>query len=300
MENLCNICPRNCGVDRSKTLGFCKGSNSVKLSKVMLHYFEEPIISGEDTPQQKAAGSGAVFFSNCTLKCVYCQNSEISHDNFGKNITIDRLADIMLELQNKGAHNINLVTPTHFVPSIIEAIKKAKTIGLTIPIVYNSSGYESEETIKLLDGIIDIYLIDFKYFDNNIALKYSKVSNYNESVTSVLKEIKKQIPNNIYQDDLLKKGIIVRHLILPNNIVDSKNILKYLYNNYNNEIIYSIMNQYTILKKLSYEELNRCVSDNEYNEVIDYACSLGITNAYVQDGGTQEISFIPKFDLEGV
>ena len=294
MYKICNLCPRNCNINRYSNKSFCKNNDKVKIALSSLHYFEEPCISGIN-------GSGTIFFSGCNLKCVYCQNKEISHENYGVEISVEILAEIMLELQNKNANNINLVTPTHFIPSIISSIKIAKNNGLNIPIIYNTSGYEKKETIRLLNGYIDIYLTDFKYFDNNIGKKYSKVNNYFEYASTALNEMKKQVPKNIYDSNgLLKKGIIVRHLILPNNIVDSKNILKYLYDNYNNNIIYSIMNQYTLLENTEYDELNRCVNDDEYNNVIDYACSLGITNAYVQEGGTQSESFIPKFNLDGV
>lgn len=294
MYNCCKLCPRSCGVNRNDAISFCNNSSKVKIAKAYLHYYEEPCISGNN-------GSGTIFFSGCNLRCVYCQNKEISHNNFGANVSIERFAQIMIELQNKKANNINLVTPTHFVPSIIEAIKIARKNGLNIPIIYNTSGYESVDTIKLLNGYIDIYLTDFKYFNNDIALKYSKVNNYFESASGAINEMKKQIPNNIYDDNgILKKGIIVRHLILPNNTLDSKNILKYLFNNYGNTIIYSIMNQYTVLEKLEFDELNRGISDDEYDSVINFACDLGITNAYVQEGGTVSDSFIPQFDLEGV
>ncbi len=293
MYEMCKLCPRNCEINRYKDVGFCNNLNEIKIARAHLHYYEEPCICDDN-------GSGTIFFSGCNLRCVYCQNKEISHGNFGKVISIDRLSDIMLELQNKKANNINLVTPTHFVPSIIEAIKKAKIKGLNIPIIYNTSGYENVDTIKMLNGYIDIYLTDFKYYNNFIAKKYSLVNNYFNVTKECIKEMKKQIPNNIYDGNKMIKGIIVRHLILPNNTDDSIKILEYLFNNYKNTIVYSIMNQYTPVSKTKYDELNRKLTKEEYDKVIDYAYNLGITNAYIQEEGTQDESFIPKFDLTGV
>ncbi len=293
MYDNCNLCPRKCNINRNLNNGFCKNSNDIRIAKAYPHMFEEPCISYK-------YGSGTIFFSGCNLKCIYCQNKEISSGNYGKIISIERLSQIMLELQDKKCHNINLVTPTHFVQSIIEAIKLSRKNGLNIPIIYNTSGYESVDTIKMLDGYIDIYLTDFKYYNNEIANKYSKAYNYFKYASLALEEMKRQIPNNIFEDEILKKGIIVRHLVLPNNIDDSKKILSYLYNKYKNDIIYSIMNQYTVIEKLPFDELNRSITSEEYNEIIDYAYNLGIDNAYVQEDGTISESFIPKFDFEGV
>ena len=218
----CNLCPRKCLIDRSKALGYCKATDKVKVARSALHYFEEPSISGTN-------GSGTIFFSNCNLKCCYCQNKEISTDGFGKEVSIERLAMMMLELEERGANNINLVTPTHYVPSIIEAIKIAKSKGLSIPIVYNTSGYESVETLKLLDGYIDIYLTDFKYFDNKLGKDLSKCSNYFEVVSKALDEIYRQTGKNSFnKDGLMTKGIIVRCLVLPTKSDDTKKIINYL------------------------------------------------------------------------
>ncbi len=294
--NKCQLCPRNCQVNRNnKEKGFCKMDNNLLVARASLHLWEEPIISGEK-------GSGTVFFSGCNLKCVYCQNYQISHNNFGKKITIKRLSEIFLELQEKGANNINLVTPTHFVPQIIEALKIAKNNGLTIPIVYNSSGYESIDTIKLLNGYIDIYLPDFKYFDNKYALKYSKCTNYLENITSSLREMIKQVGTPKFNEDgLLIKGVIVRHMILPGLLSDSKKVIKYLIDNYNNDIFISIMNQYTPTNNLKdYQEINRLITQDEYDELINYAIDLGIKNGFMQEGETQKTSFIPEFDNTGV
>ena len=291
----CNLCPRNCLVDRTKTLGYCKATDKVKVARSALHYFEEPSISGSN-------GSGTIFFSNCNLKCCYCQNKEISTDGFGKEITIERLSEMMLELEEKHANNINLVTPTHYVPSIIEAIKLARSKGLSIPIVYNTSGYESVETLKLLEGYIDIYLTDFKYFDNKLGKDLSKCSNYFEVASKALEEMYRQTGKNKFnKDGLMTKGIIVRCLVLPTKSDDTKKIINYLYKKYQDNIYLSIMNQYTPVNFIKdYPYLNKTISEDEYNDVIDYAIDLGIKNAYMQEGDTCSESFIPSFDLEGV
>ena len=291
----CNLCPRNCLIDRSKTLGYCKATDKVKVARSALHYFEEPSISGNN-------GSGTIFFSNCNLKCCYCQNKEISTDGFGKEISIERLSEMMLELEEKHANNINLVTPTHYVPSIIEAIKLARSKGLSIPIVYNTSGYESVETLKLLDGYIDIYLTDFKYFDNKLGKDLSKCSNYFEVASKALEEMYRQTGKNKFnKDGLMTKGIIVRCLVLPTKSNDTKKIIDYLYKKYQDNIYLSIMNQYTPVNFIKdYPYLNKTISEDEYNDVIEYAIDLGIKNAYMQEGGTCSESFIPAFDLEGV
>ena len=291
----CNLCPRKCLIDRTKTLGYCKATDKIKVARSALHYFEEPSISGTN-------GSGTIFFSNCNLKCCYCQNKEISTDGFGKEVSIERLSEMMLELEERGANNINLVTPTHYVPSIIEAIKIAKSKGLSIPIVYNTSGYESVETLKLLDGYIDIYLTDFKYFDDKLGKDLSKCSNYFEVASKALDEMYRQTGKNSFnKDGLMTKGIIVRCLVLPTKSDDTKKIINYLYKKYQDNIYLSIMNQYTPVNHIKdYPFLNKTVSEDEYNDVIDYAIDLGIKNAYMQEGGTCSESFIPSFDLEGV
>ena len=294
--NSCTLCPRNCKVNRNNNeLGYCGMTNQLMIARASLHYWEEPIISGEK-------GSGTVFFSGCNLKCVFCQNYQISNNNFGKPISIHRLSEIFLELQEKGANNINLVTPTHFVPLIIEALKIAKAKGLNIPIVYNSSGYENVETIKLLKGYIDIYLPDFKYYDNKYANKYSKCNNYFEAVTSSLNEMIKQVGKPVFNEEgILTKGIIVRHMMIPGLLNDSKKIIHYLVDNYNDDIFISIMNQYTPTNNLTnYQEINKTVNDSEYDELINYAIDLGIKNGFMQEGETQKTSFIPEFDTTGV
>ena len=292
----CELCPRKCQINRlNNEIGFCGATYKIKIARASLHNWEEPCISGTN-------GSGTVFFSHCTLKCVFCQNYNLSHNNFGKEITIERLSDIFLELQAKGAHNINLVTPTHYIPQIIEALKIAKSEGLTIPIVYNSSGFENLEIIKLLNGLIDIYLPDFKYFNNELARKYSSASNYFENVSACLHEMFNQVGQPEFNNDIMQKGIIIRHLVLPGFTEDSKKILNYIHKNYKNKVYISIMNQYTpIISNLkNYPEISRKLTNIEYDNVIDYAISLGIENAFIQEGETATESFIPEFDLTGL
>ena len=286
----CNLCPRNCGVNRYESLGFCKASDKVKVAYYSLHQWEEPVISGIN-------GSGTVFFSNCNLKCIFCQNKKISTLGYGKEISNERLKEIFLELQAKGAHNINLVTPTHYVPQIVEVLKEAKTAGLNIPIVYNTSSYENVSTIMLLEGIVDVYLADLKYFDDSLGCKYSKCENYFEVAKAAIEARYEQVGKFEIVDDLMVKGVIVRVLVLPGHADDSKNLIKYLHETYGNNIIISIMNQYTPVEVIDkYPNLNRKVSDEEYEEVIDFAVELGVEIAFIQEGETQDTSFIPDFD----
>ncbi len=295
LYNSCELCPRKCHINRNTTKGICSNTSTLKVARSALHYFEEPSISGTN-------GSGTIFFSGCNLKCCYCQNKEISNDNFGINISVERLSELMLELQAKKASNINLVTPTHFVPSIIEAIKLARKKGLSIPIVYNTSGYESVATIKLLAGYIDIYLTDFKYFDNKLGEDLSKVKNYFEIASLALEEMYKQVGiNKFASNGMMTKGIIVRCLVLPTKGTDTKKIINYLYKKYQDNIYLSIMNQYTPVNHSdTFTFLNDKVSDKEYDDIINYALDLGVKNAYIQEGETQDESFIPPFNLEGL
>lgn len=295
LYNSCELCPRKCHINRNINKGICSNTSTLKLARSALHYFEEPSISGSN-------GSGTIFFSGCNLKCCYCQNKEISNDNFGINISVERLSELMLELQAKKASNINLVTPTHFVPSIIEAIKLARANGLSIPIVYNTSGYESINTIKLLAGYVDIYLTDFKYCDNKLGEDLSKVKNYFEVASLALEEMYKQVGiNKFASNGMMTKGIIVRCLVLPTKGTDTKKIINYLYKKYQDNIYLSIMNQYTPVNHSdTFSFLNDKVSDKEYDDIINYALDLGVKNAYIQEGETQDESFIPPFDLEGL
>lgn len=285
----CNLCPRNCGVNRHETIGVCDAGDNIKLAYYSLHRWEEPVISGTN-------GSGTVFFSHCNLKCIFCQNKKISTGGYGKIISNDRLKEIFLELQKKGAHNINLVTPTPFVPLIADVLQEIKGKELTIPVVYNTSSYENVETIKIMNGLVDIYLADLKYYSNELGLKYSRCSNYFEIASKAIDEMVKQVGTFEIVDDLMKKGVIVRVLILPGHIEDSKKIIKYLYDKYHDDVIISIMNQYTPIEKLEYDNLNRKVTDDEYDEVVNYAYDLGVRMAFMQDGETQSESFIPDFD----
>lgn len=288
----CTLCPRKCHVNRYKTVGYCHTRNKIKIALVSLHYWEEPFISG-------TKGSGTIFFSYCNLGCIYCQNKKI-RNGFGKEITINRFSQICLEQQERGALNINLVTPTHYAPLIKKGIEKAKQQGLKIPIIYNTGSYESVNTIKMMNNIVDIYLADLKYYDNKLGEKYSHCKDYFKYASAAIEEMYNQVGTPIIENDILKKGLVVRVLIIPGEVEDSKKIIRYLYNRYKDNIYISIMNQYTPIEKYKYCNLNRKVSDDEYNEVIEYAISLGINNAFIQEGETQDESFIPDFNLTNV
>lgn len=286
--NKCNLCPRECSVNRNnKELGYCKALNKLKIGGYHLHMWEEPIISGKN-------GSGTIFFSYCNLRCIYCQNYDISIYDNGEEITIDRFANICLELQDMGAENINLVTPSHYIPLIRDGLIMAKDKGLNIPIVYNTSGYEKVDSLRLLDGLIDIYLPDFKYYDDNLG-KYSNVNNYFEIADKAIQEMYRQVGSPIIKKGIMRRGIIVRHLVLPHHSDDSKKVVKYLYDKYGDNIYLSIMNQYTPVRRCKYLELNDRVSKKEYDNVIDYAYDLGIRRCFVQDSESQSDSFIPVF-----
>ena len=292
----CSLCPRMCGTDRAAgQKGFCGGGNLVRVARAALHYWEEPCISGE-------SGSGAVFFSGCTMRCVFCQNKEISRGEAGKEITIERLAEIYLELAAKGANNINLVTPMHYAPQITAALDIARKNGLTLPIVWNTGGWERCESIAAVRDYADIWLSDFQYFDSSLGESLSKAPNYFSVAAAALDQMVKQTCKPVFDENgIMHRGVIVRHLMLPGHLDDTKNVLRFLYENYGDSIWISIMNQYTPLcSDPRFPELSRTVSDEEYNEAIDFACELGIENAFVQEGGTVGESFIPPFDLSGV
>lgn len=293
--NECRLCPRNCSVNRNcGQVGFCKAGRKITIAKYYLHKWEEPCITGDK-------GSGTIFFTYCNLRCLFCQNYKISTLNYGIEISIEKFSQICLELQDRGATNINLVTPTHYVPLIIEGIKLAKIKGLCIPIVYNSSGYENVETIKMLDGIVDIYLPDFKYYSNQYSIKYSKCNDYFKYASEAIDEMVRQKGSCVFnKDGNIVSGVIVRHLLLPGMEEDSKKILKYLYEKYGDSIYISIMNQYTPIRKCEYDELNSKIDDSIYDEVIDYAWDIGIRNAFIQEEGSQSESFIPDFDLKSL
>ena len=289
----CILCSKKCHINREKGIGPCGASSKLMVARAALHYWEEPIISGE-------TGSGTIFFSHCNLKCIFCQNKEISSNGIGKEISTERLSDIMIELQDKKANNINLVTPTHYLPSIVEGIDLAKKKGLKIPIVYNTSSYENIDVLKELNGKIDIYLPDLKYYDDELGKKYSKVSNYFEVASRNISEMYKQVGKPIIKNGIMKKGVVVRILVLPGCVDDSKKIIKYLYETYVNNIYISIMNQYTPVIETNYPNLNRILTKEEYDSVVNYALDLGIEKAFIQEGETMQESFIPNFNFEGV
>ena len=290
----CDLCPRKCLVDRKKgEKGICGQTENLKVARAALHFWEEPCISGD-------AGSGAVFFSGCPLHCVFCQN-----ENIAKEISLERLVDIFLELQEKRANNINLVTPGHFVPQIVKALDQARKEGLTLPVVYNTSSYETVDTIKMLEGYVDIYLPDFKYMSPVLSKKYSHAPDYAEVAKAAIAEMVRQTGKAVFvngdEDNLILSGTIVRHLTLPGCMADSMQILKYLHDTYGDMIYISIMNQFTPLSNLEkYPELNRRITDEEYETLVDYAIEIGIENGFIQEGNTAEESFIPAFDCEGV
>ena len=295
MEELksCNICPHKCGVNRLNGIkGRCKCDNKIKIALASVHNYEEPCISGKN-------GSGTVFFSNCNLNCIYCQNYEISQLGKGKEITIQHLAQIFIKQQEKNVNNINLVTPTMYVPQIIEAIKIARKKGLNIPIIYNSNGYENVETIKKLNGYIDIYLPDLKYYSNEIAKKYSKIDNYFETAISAIKEMQKQVGNPIFNEEgIIQKGVIIRHLILPHHLLNTKNILKYVKENFDENTYISIMAQYFPTYKAKEDKLiNRKLTKKEYKEIENYLYLLNLKNGYIQELGEHEEEYVPNFDL---
>ena len=296
MLNSCTLCNRNCKVNRNdgKT-GFCRATDKIKIARAALHLWEEPPISMNN-------GSGAVFFSYCNFNCVFCQNHDISQEFKGKEISIQRLSEIFLELQGKKANNINLVTPTHYVPQIIEALKIAKSNGLKIPVLYNTNGYDSLETIKSLKGYIDVYLPDFKYFNDKYAVKYSKVNNYAENAVKIIDEMVTQVgPPKFTSEGIITKGVIVRHLMLPGLLFDSKKVMDLLYNRYGNDIYISIMNQYVpMFKACDYPEINKKLNPKHYDALIEYALSLGIENGFIQDDGANIKEFIPEFNFEGI
>ncbi len=295
----CDLCPRKCLVDRKKgEKGICGQTENLKVARAALHFWEEPCISGD-------AGSGAVFFSGCPLHCVFCQNENIANGTVGKEISLERLVDIFLELQEKGANNINLVTPGHFVPQIVKALDQARKEGLALPVVYNTSSYETVDTIKMLEGYVDIYLPDFKYMSPVLSKKYSHALDYAQVAKAAIAEMVRQTGKAVFvngdEDNLILRGTIVRHLTLPGCMEDSMQILKYLHETYGDTIYISIMNQFTPLSNLEkYPELNRKITDEEYEALVDYAIEIGIENGFIQEGDTAEESFIPAFDCEGV
>lgn len=293
--NCCELCPRNCRVDRTKELGFCRCSDKVKIARAALHFWEEPCISGK-------SGSGAVFFSGCTLKCCYCQNLKISRGCFGKEVSGKRLAEIFLELQDKGANNINLVTPTQYLPTILPALDSVKG-KLKIPIVYNCGGFEKAETIKMLNGYVDIYLPDIKYFSSENSFKYSSAKNYFETAVKAVNEMITQTGKPQFKENsLMKKGVIIRHLVIPGLRKDSIDILNYLAKNFEKgSFLISIMSQYTPPEEnQKFSNLNRRITSFEYNSVIEEALKLGLSSGFMQEKSSAKEEYTPPFDLEGV
>lgn len=293
----CELCPRRCAVDRDSQAGMCGVTKEVKIVRAALHMWEEPPISGE-------GGSGTVFFSGCPLHCVYCQNSDISDGRAGKTVTVDRLAEIMLELEEKGAHNINLVTPTHYVHAIMPAVKTARDKGLSLPIVYNTSGYERVETIKALNGTVDIYLTDFRYITPSLAERYSGASDYPEVALNALRAMIQSVGDPVFDDDgMMKKGVIVRQLVLPGQSDEAMKITDLVYREFGDSVFFSIMSQFTPTEYLDRErfpELCRTVTEEEYDRVAEHAADIGVTQGFLQEGEAASDSFIPPFDLEGV
>lgn len=292
----CLLCPRKCGINRrTGQTGVCGVSSEIKVARAALHYWEEPCISGK-------RGSGAVFFSGCSLHCVFCQNREISDGKEGKVISKERLSDIFMELAGKGANNINLVTPGQYIPDIVWAVNDAKSRGMKLPIIYNTSGYENVTDLKLLEGIVDVYLPDFKYMDSTLSARYSRAKDYPSVAKQALSEMVRQQPDVVIDNatGLIQKGVIVRQLLLPRHVNDAKAVLKYLYDTYHNHVYISMMSQFTPIALKDYPEINRTVTRREYERLVDYALEIGITNAFIQEGDVAKDSFIPAFDCEGV
>ena len=292
----CLLCPRKCGINRSTgQTGICGVSSEIKVARAALHYWEEPCISGK-------RGSGAVFFSGCSLHCVFCQNREISDGKEGKVISKERLSDIFMELADKGANNINLVTPGQYIPDIVWVVNDAKSRGMKLPIIYNTSGYENVTELKLLEGIVDVYLPDFKYMDSTLSARYSRAKDYPSVAKQALSEMVRQQPEVVIDDatGLIQKGVIVRQLLLPGHVNDAKAVLKYLYDTYHDHVYISMMSQFTPIALKDYPEINRTVTKREYERLVNYALEIGITNAFIQEGDVAKDSFIPAFDCEGV
>ena len=291
----CNLCPRRCGVNRTMSVGFCGAGDKVRIALVSLHQWEEPCLVGEK-------GAGTVFFSYCNLRCVYCQNHEISHGGQGWEVSLERLAEIFLEQQARGAATLDLVTPTHYVPQIITALDMAKARGLTLPVVYNSSAYETTETIAALKGYVDIYLPDMKYKRADSGREYSAAPDYFTHASAAIKAMAEQVGKAEFTaDGQLRKGVLVRHMVLPGHRHESREIVKWLWDNFGDTIMVSLMNQYTpMYKAAAHKPLNRRLTTFEYESVVDYALSLGLENAYIQERRSASEEFVPDFNGAGV
>ena len=294
----CTLCPRNCGIDRSKTIGYCRAGDKIRIARAGLHMWEEPCISGRQ-------GSGAIFFTGCNMGCVFCQNKEISRGETGKEITVDRLTEIFYELKEKGAVNINLVTADIYIPSIRIAIHNAKMSGFDLPFILNTSGYINKKSIESLEGLIDIYLPDMKYIRNKDSLRYSNAPDYPDVCRSAVDEMVRQQPECEFADmeggSVLQRGVLVRHLLMPGMLIQAKMILRYLHERYGDKIMLSLMNQYTPNGCLgACPEIDRHISESEYRSLVRYAENIGITRGYIQDKTSADEAFIPDFDLSGV
>jgi putative pyruvate formate lyase activating enzyme len=291
----CNICPRNCNVNRYENAGFCKSSERVKVSKVFVHMWEEPCISGD-------RGSGTVFFSNCSLRCVYCQNYKISSEGFGIEISLERLSEIFIELQNKNVHNINLVTPTHYIPIVREALKISKSSGLNKPVIYNSSGYENVGSLKTMEGLIDVYLPDIKYYDGKYSIKYSKAPDYFKFASEAVLEMYRQVGAPEFDDHgIIKRGVMVRHLMLPGLLFDSKKIVDWVIGSLPDGVYLNLMCQYTPMNRADeFPELNRKINRAHYEALVDYAVEHGLVNGFIQEFDSADEEYVPDFNLDGV
>lgn len=291
----CNLCPRNCNVDRRYKAGFCRATNNIKIAKAYLHKWEEPCISGKN-------GSGAVFFTGCNLRCVFCQNYKISQNNFGKEISVKKLADIFLSLEKDGANNIDLVSPTIFIPQIKEAIILSKSKGLHIPFVYNSNAYENVSALKSLDGLIDIYLPDLKYYSEEFAIKYSYAKNYFKYAKKAILEMFRQVGVPKFDNNgLMQRGLLIRHLILPGMVSETKHILKWISENLPKQIYVSLMGQYTpVYNAKKFPEIDMKISMKEYEEAINFFFDIGLENGFVQEEDSASTKYIPDFDLYGI
>lgn len=296
--NSCRICPRNCGIDRNKTKGYCKEGSMLHVSRAALHMWEEPCISG-------SAGSGTVFFSGCNMGCVFCQNQKISWGEVGKYIDISRLTEIFFELKDKGANNINLVTADMFIPSVRIAIESARNQGFDLPFLLNTSSYLNLDMVKSLEGLIDIYLPDLKYIRNEDAIRYSNAPGYVEAAKAAIDEMVRQQPECIFEDkdgeSIIQKGVVIRHLLMPGMLIQAKMIVKYLYERYGDKVYISLMNQFTPNGQLeAFPEINRTITEKEYDSLIDYAANMGVVKGFMQVGETAKESFIPDFDCQGI
>lgn len=290
---ICNACPRKCNVERNIgefSRGFCKMPYNAVLARASLHLWEEPVISGK-------RGSGAIFFSGCNLRCAFCQNYEISHENFGKQVSKSEFIDIVKNLENQGAHTINLVNPTHFVPFIKEVFSEYKP---SVPVVYNTGGYDDVESIRSMQGLIDVYLPDLKYFDSDVSKKYSNAENYFEKASKAVLEMQRQVGKSVIKDGIMQKGMIIRHLVLPKNTDQSIKILRWIKDNLPIDTYISLMSQYVPYVKTEYKELNRRIVTAEYQKVIDEFERLGFENGFMQERSSAQTDFIPKFDLSGI